>query len=212
MVAGHNPVRETERKRKKEREITKMGWISRHTAKNGEEGRKKVEGRERKEEEKEGTLLFPNSFEFSISRGEGWRVVVGSGRCGLLDGRLALVTGVSQKTRLLRVEEGQGRADEGMCGKGLVGRHHRHSVRHTAFSGGRSNGTEGCWSLRVTTASIHGVGKRGCACADPIHILASILLADRTVSQIIGVLPNVSLVVRLVARTIDLSAASESGR
>lgn len=189
-----------------------MGWISRHTAKNGEEGRKKVEGRERKEEEKEGTLLFPNSFEFSISRGEGWRVVVGSGRCGLLDGRLALVTGVSQKTRLLRVEEGQGRADEGMCGKGLVGRHHRHSVRHTAFSGGRSNGTEGCWSLRVTTASIHGVGKRGCACADPIHILASILLADRTVSQIIGVLPNVSLVVRLVARTIDLSAASESGR
>lgn len=96
-------------------------------------------------------------------------------------------------------------------GKGLVGRHHRHSVRHTAFSDGRSNGTEGCWSLRVTTASIHGVGKRDCACADPIHILASIL-ADRTVSQIIGVLPNVSLVVGLVARTIDLSAASESGR
>lgn len=182
----------------------------------GEKWRRRRE-EERKEEEKEkeeeeGTLLFPNSFEFSISRGEGWRVAVGSGRCGLLDGRLALVTGVSQKTRLLRVEEGQGRADEGMCGKGLVGRHHRHSVRHTAFSGGRSNGTEGCWSLRVTTASIHGVGKRGCACADPIHILASILLADRTVSQIIGVLPNVSLVVRLVARTIDLSAASESGR
>lgn len=50
--------------------------------------------------------------------------------------------------------------------------------------------SEGSLVLLVTTASIHGVaGKRGCACAKPY----SGILADRTVSQIIGVLLTVSL-------------------
>lgn len=73
-------------------------------------GKRKQERRKRRE----GTLLFPNSFEFSISRGEGW---VGGGQWPVR------VIGWPPRTCHRRVAEDEapvwrGVVDEGMCGAG----------------------------------------------------------------------------------------------
>lgn len=60
--------------------------------------------------------------------------------------------------------------------------------------------------MRVTTASIHGLGKRNCACAGPVHILAYLLTGQFHKSS--AVLLNVSRYQS--PGPADRSAASES--
>lgn len=101
-----------------------MGWMWRHAERRTEKPEEEKEGlrgeeesggkRKQQRRKREGTLLFPNSFEFSISRGEGW---VGGGQWPVR------VIGWPPRTCHRRVAEDEapvwrGVVDEGMCGAG----------------------------------------------------------------------------------------------
>lgn len=102
-----------------------MGWMRRHAERRTEKPEEEKEGLRGEEESggkrkqerrkrREGTFLFPNSFEFSISRGEGW---VGGGQWPVR------VIGWPPRTCHRRVAEDEapvwrGVVDEGMCGAG----------------------------------------------------------------------------------------------
>lgn len=101
-----------------------MGWMRRHAERRTEKPEEEKEGlrgeeesggkRKQERRKREGTLLFPNSFEFSISRGEGW---VGGGQWPVR------VIGWPPRTCHRRVAEDEapvwrGVVDEGMCGAG----------------------------------------------------------------------------------------------
>lgn len=102
-----------------------MGWMWRNAERRTEKPEEEKEGLRGEEESggkrkqerrkrREGTLLFPNSFEFSISRGEGW---VGGGQWPVR------VIGWPPRTCHRRVAEDEapvwrGVVDEGMCGAG----------------------------------------------------------------------------------------------
>lgn len=101
-----------------------MGWMRRHAERRTEKPEEEKEGlrgeeesggkRKQERRKREGTLLFPNSFEFSISRGEGW---VGGGQWPVR------VIGWPPRTCHRRVAEDEAPVwrevvDEGMCGAG----------------------------------------------------------------------------------------------